>query len=67
MTTTEAEAEAEEDDHLDYNNDKRYVGGGYVTRPMDRRQRRRRQQIDDRPSGLATKTECQFSLLSSCQ
>ena len=65
-STTTTEALEEEDEHEDYNNDNRFVCGGYTTRPRDQRWRWMREKIDDRHGGLATTTECWFSLISGC-
>ena len=65
-STTTTEALEEEDEHEDYNNYNGCVGGGYTTRPRDQRWRWMQEKIDNRPGGLATTTECWFSLLSGC-
>ena len=62
-STTTMDASAEEDEHKDFNNDSGGVSRGYTTHPRDRRRQRRRQRLDDGPNGVATKTDCQFSLI----
>ena len=50
-------------EHKDFNNDNGGICRVYMTCPRDRRQQRRRQQLNNRPNGLETTAECWFSLL----
>ena len=55
---TTTEASKEEDEHEEYNNENRCVGGVYTTRPSNQRPRERRNKINDGPGVLTTTTEC---------